>query len=298
MKVCVACGSDRCDDRWHCEACGFAPALTDGFLSFLLADRITDIAYRADLVRELAELEPSSFWFRARADLVSWAALSYFPRIERLLDVGCGAGYILERLRNDLPAAHLVGGDALLEGLEIAARRVPSASFYRMDATKIPFRRAFDIVTALDVLEHVDDDIAAIDEIASAVRPGGGMIVTAPQHRSLWSAQDVGAGHVRRYRAGQLRRRLESRGLEIVRATSFVSLLLPLLAVSRWTGEARRRGSEIDVLATLRPRRLERPLSATMRLERGLIRLGASFPFGGSVMVVARPRRHPLGAPG
>ena len=70
-----------------------------------------------------------------------------------------------------------------------------------MDARNIPFRDEFDVIGAFDVLEHIDEDVAVIDEVRKALRPGGGFLMSVPQHPALWSQQDERAFHVRRYTA-------------------------------------------------------------------------------------------------
>jgi len=68
----------------------------------------------------------------------------------------------------------LAGSEIFSAGLAFVAMRVPSAAFYQMDARNIPFRDEFDIIGAFDVLEHIEDDVAVIDQVAKALRPGGG----------------------------------------------------------------------------------------------------------------------------
>jgi SAM-dependent methyltransferase len=118
------------------------------------------------------------------------------------------------------------------EGLAIARERVPDATFFLADARTFDAPKAYDVVGAFDVLEHIDDDAAAIGRLYVATAPGGGALITVPQHPALWSSRDEYACHVRRYRRRELIARLESAGFQIVRATSFVSLLLPLMALS------------------------------------------------------------------
>jgi SAM-dependent methyltransferase len=154
-----------------------------------------------------------------------------------------------------------------------------------MDARHIPFRDEFDALLALDVVEHIEDDRAALHEMAQALRPGGVLILTVPQHPWLWSALDEWSGHKRRYERHELRARLAGAGLRVERLTSFSSFVLPLLVLAR----RRPKPAVFDPLAELR---ISRPLNALLRLpsalERGLIGAGVSFPAGGSLLAVAR----------
>jgi SAM-dependent methyltransferase len=86
-----------------------------------------------------------------------------------------------------------------------------------MDAQRIPYREEFDVAGAFDVIEDVENDRAVLQELRTALAPGGGLILTVPQHPALWSEYDVRAGHVRRYRASELRAKVigvGSRSLE------------------------------------------------------------------------------------
>lgn len=289
MRVCTACGSPARDDDWTCPSCGHAPPTVDGFRSFAPGLAAEHPGFRPDHFPELARLEGGSFWFRARNELIMWALAAYFPRVQRLLEIGCGTGFVLASIRDAFPAIELSGSEVLSAGLAFAATRVPSAELYQMDATSIPFRDHFDVIAAFDVLEHIDDDGAAIDAVAGALRPGGGFLLSVPQHPALWSPQDEAAQHVRRYTAGRLRRLLVARGFEIVHSTSFVSLLLPLMVASRLRARTYRSEAPFDVMDELRrPRALDAVLERIMAAERGLIRAGVSFPVGGSLLVVAR----------
>jgi len=192
----------------------------------------------------------------------------------------------LQGLHAALPALKLTASDAAGGGLEIARSRVPAASFIQEDARALDARNAFDVVGAFDVLEHIPEDEAVMAGLFRAARPGGGALITVPQHQWLWSRADDFGHHVRRYRRIEMVEKLRRAGFEIVRATSFISLLLPALAISRWL-DARRTTPfdcrEFEVSSTVNA-----GLSSVLSIERGLIRAGVSWPAGGSLLVVAR----------
>jgi SAM-dependent methyltransferase len=144
----------------------------------------------------------------------------------------------------------------------------------------------FDAVGAFDVIEHIKDDELVLREIHGSLRPGGGLIVTVPQHRWLWSHQDTAACHVRRYEAGELRQKVRRAGFSVLFETSFMSVLLPLMYLSR----IRKKDVEnYDPLAELRiGKAMNRMLLSMMQFEGFLIRSGLRMPFGGSRLLVAR----------
>jgi SAM-dependent methyltransferase len=289
VRVCPACGSTRCDDAWTCADCGHRPAIVDGYPAFAPDLAAENAGFRSEFFAELAALEAESWWFRARNELIAWAATTYAPDCERFLEIGCGTGFVLGRIHEALPAAELWGSEIFSAGLAIAAGRVPSARFLQMDARAIPFRDQFDVIGAFDVLEHIEEDEAVLAAVHDALRPAGVLMLTVPQHPALWSPQDVHAGHVRRYTASGLRRKVEAAGFEIVRSASFVSMLLPMMFASRLRMRRATNDPDFDAIETLRqPRLVNRALAAVMRVEVGLVRRGVSFPAGGSLLVVAR----------
>ena len=290
MKVCAACGSARIDGAWRCADCGNQPEMMDGVTAFAPALAASGAGFREDYFADLAAIEAGSFWFRARSALIIWAMRRYLPNPRNFLEIGCGTGFVLRGLRGAFPSAELSGSEVFTAGLAFAAERVPSARFYQMDAREIPFRDEFDAIGAFDVIEHIEEDEAVMAEVGRALRPGGSFLITVPQHPALWSAQDEHAFHVRRYVARDLRRKLEAAGFEILRMTSFVSLLLPMLFASRRRMPAAA-SSDFDAIDAVRlPWVVNRILEVVMAVERAVIRGGVSFPAGGSLLVVARKR--------
>ena len=235
---------------------------------------------------QIRAAETRHFWFRARLRLVQWTLRRYFPAAERLLDVGCGTGFVLEGVRQSAPSLALAGCDLRIETLDIARQRVPGALLFAADMTSLPFASEFDVVTALDVLEHMDDDLAAFEGLLKVIKPGGGLILTVPQHPWLWSAVDDFSCHRRRYTRAALEGKARTAGFDIVRGTSFFAVTLPMLALSRfWRRGAFDPGAELQI-----PPALNTILGAVLGAESTLVRWGASLPFGSSLMLVARRR--------
>jgi SAM-dependent methyltransferase len=263
--------------------------MLDGYPAFAPDLAAENAGFRSEFFDELALLEAQSWWFRARNDLIAWAATRYEPGCERFLEIGCGTGFVLSGIHAAFPSAELWGSEIYSAGLAIAAERVPSAGFIQMDARAIPFRDHFDVIGAFDVIEHIEEDEVVLREVHEALRPGGALLLTVPQHPALWSPQDVHAGHVRRYTAASLRGKVEAAGFEVVRAASFVSLLLPMMFVSRLRMRTAATDRDFDAIDTLRqPRAVNVALETVMTVERSLIRRGLSFPAGGSLLMVAR----------
>ena len=103
-----------------------------------------------------------------------------------------------------------------------------------LDGPELPLPDdAFDVVTALDVLEHIADDRHALREIARVMKPGGLLLATVPAHRWMWGAQDEISHHFRRYSAPEMRDRVEVAGFDLERLTYFNSILFAPIAAVR-----------------------------------------------------------------
>ncbi len=286
MKVCPACEQRFEGGRWACPRCGVSPERRGPYLAFAPGGAGLD-GYDADFFSTLAAMEPGNYWFEARNRLLVWALDRYFPAAASFLEIGCGTGFVLAAIRRARPALALAGAEVFSEGLAFAESRVPGATLFQMDARRIPFEEEFDVIGAFDVLEHMDDDGAVLGQMFRAARRGGGVLLTVPQHPWLWSAVDAHARHKRRYTRRRLLDAVRAAGFAVARATSFVSLLLPLLLASRLARRAGRHAD--DPLPELRVRGgVNAALAAVLAVERALITRGASFPAGGSLLVVAR----------
>ncbi len=286
MIKCPACGFSHQTGDASCGQCGFFTCEVDGFPAWAPSLAHEGGGFKAAHFAELASLEAGNFWFNARNALITWALEKYFPRLDSLLEIGCGTGYVLTEVSRAFPRARLVGSEIFTAGLGFAATRVPTASLVQMDARSIPYVDEFDVVAAFDVIEHIAEDVAVLHNLYQAVKPGGGLLLTVPQHQWLWSAADDYACHERRYSDAELQGKLVGAGFEIVRSTSFVSLLLPAMLISRRRDSQK---DDYDPLAEFRIRPwLDSILGHILGLERLLIRVGVNFPMGGSRLIVAR----------
>ncbi len=294
MKRCLRCDGRFDTADWRCPACSHAPEMRSGFPAFTAEASEGAIAYDASRFAVLAQVQDRHFWFTARNALIVWALRRQFPAARRFLEIGCGSGNVLSALSAALPQLSLEGGEAHASALRLARERVPGARLSHMDARAIPYAEEFDVVGAFDVIEHVDEDALVLRQMFAASRPGGGIVITVPQHRWLWSHRDEFAGHRRRYARRELLGKIAAAGFTAAWATSFMSLLLPLMALSRLR---QREAHSFDADSELRVGAgANRVLAAAMAVERWFIRCGASLPAGGSLLAVAhKPMR---GTPG
>lgn len=285
MSTCPACGLPTAGES--CMACGDKPEMIGGFRAYAPELAREAPGYDPQHYEKLAKLESNNFWFRARNALILHAFGKYFPKSGHYLEVGCGTGFVLSAISDAFPALEISGSEIFVEGLSFAVQRAPKADLFQMDARSIPFTGTFDVIGAFDVLEHIDDDMHVMAELRKALKPGGGLIVTVPQHTWLWSIQDEIAHHARRYESHEMERKLVQAGFEIRWNSSFVSLLLPALMLSRMTARKTSHDASDPFREFGIPGWLNWILLSIMGVERALIRLGIRFPLGGSKIIVA-----------
>lgn len=287
MKICNVCEQHFDSVKWICPYCYYKPKLIEGYLAFAPELAENSDSYEPQLFAQLATLEAKNFWFRSRNHLLIWALQHYFPHATTLLEIGCGTGYVLSGIGKALPQLTLYGSELFTVGLGFAAQRLSRAEFFQMDARKLPFENEFDIIGAFDVLEHIKEDTIVLTEMYRAVHQGGGIILSVPQHPWLWSQADDYAHHVRRYRAPELKAKVENTGFKVIRMTSFVSLLLPLMLLSR----LQQRLPNLNYDPTLELRIsgwMNASLESILHLERAIIRAGVSLSAGGSLLLIAK----------
>jgi len=181
---------------------------------------------RSEAYGSIYEKEEGHWWFRTRrAVLREMLREAELPSSARVLDVGCGTGGNLRFLASYGEAE---GCDCAEEALEYCARR----GFHQTklaDACRLPYGEcAFDLVTCLDVLEHVRLDALAFSELARVARPGGYVLVTLPAGPRLYSSFDCLCGHLRRYSPAQVRTLAGAAGVEVVRMTRYTALAHPV----------------------------------------------------------------------
>lgn len=235
------------------------------------------------LLRQHLELEERHWWFVARRRIVLGVLERHLGRKRDLeiLDAGCGGGATLWSLRRYGRARGMELSEEAVRYARERDREVVPGSIERL-----PFAAGeFDLALALDVVEHVPDDLRALEELRRVLRPGGSLLVTVPALRMLWSAHDVANGHYRRYTLGELRRRLEAAGFEVVTATYFNTLLLPLILAIRGLQRLRLREAASDVSELPAP--LNSLLAHIFGMEAPLAGRGA-LPVGVSALCVAR----------
>lgn len=232
---------------------------------------------------DLYALEKGHFWFESRNTLIEYFVEKYLKGQKSFLEIGCGTGFVLERLSKSKSFV-LSGSELFLEGLKFARARSPHIDFFQADARSLPFENKYNAIGAFDVLEHIQEDEDVLKSCFKALKSKGFIFISVPQHMWLWSVQDEVACHKRRYTRQALCAKLRGAGFEIKETTSFVTTLLPAMLLSRLGKK-----NEKDVLSELKIHPiLNKIFRMGMKFDHFLITRGFPLPVGGSLFMVGQ----------
>jgi SAM-dependent methyltransferase len=230
------------------------------------------------------------WWIRSRREVIRQTLESLDRgKASRILDIGSGSGLFYDELKGFGTVISLEYSEKGTSHL--MKKGIPDV--VRADAESLPFKdRSFDIVTCIDVMEHLNDDEGMIREVARVLNGGGYFIMTVPAYRFLWSDDDVLVHHKRRYTRKELYAML-SREFQVLKGTyRFFFIFFPTLLKFKINSMKRRlKGKRYELKNSLdaKPSRLTNlVLSRIMGLENALIGRGMSFPFGVNILIVAR----------
>lgn len=265
--------------------------------------------YPAGGFEQLYQMQRKHFWFVGRHKFL----LELLTRVCKasgrvklsILDAGCGAGgwiNYLKETQKGLFERYAVG-DSSEVGLTLAKAALGSSSeYYHLDLYRLEMKEEWDVISLLDVIEHLEDDGLALEEVSKALKPGGIALISVPAFSFLWGWHDVDSGHKRRYTRRSLSELAVSAGLNLVDSRYFMFYLSPLYMIAR--------SRVFRVLSQwclkLKPRLFEASSNSDHYgglANRGLAKIFAletpvghviRFPFGTSVVAVfEKPERVP-----
>lgn len=234
----------------------------------------------------MRQVEQSHWWFCARREILSDQIRALrLPPDARILEVGCGTGGNLQMLAQ----FGLVTGLEPDEPSRRYAQEVSGACVLQgaLPASLPKFDGPFDLVAALDVIEHLDDDAASLVAISRLLKPGGTLLTTVPAHPWMWSQHDRTHHHKRRYRRADFLGLVRNAGLSVKKISYFNSLLFAPIAFVRLVN---RGGTSVPSGDATPPAVLNRALRLLFSSEKRLLRI-ANLPFGVSLLVLAEKPR-------
>jgi SAM-dependent methyltransferase len=235
------------------------------------------------IYEQMAELDDTHWWYVARRKVLQSLIQRRIRPLAgaRILEVGCGTGHNLEMLeRFGRVDAIEIDSEARAIAQKRLGRTIAAA---RLPALRGIERRAYDLVAALDVVEHIDDDRATVRALASCLKPGGKLLVTVPAHQWMWSRHDELNHHKRRYSKRALRHLIEESPLRLDCIGYFNSILFPVAVAARLASRASGKGGGGD---SLPPKPLNYVFERAFAAERRLV--GAlPLPPGLSLFAIA-----------
>jgi SAM-dependent methyltransferase len=235
---------------------------------------------------QMYSLESFYWWFVARRRLLDWVLgrLSRELRRPVIFDAGCGTGINYSVLAK---YGETISSDSSEEALRFSRERGVEG-LVRCRVEGLPFGAdTFDLITALDMLEHIDDDLGALAELRRVAKKGGRLVITVPAYGFLWSEHDEALHHRRRYAASELRNKLTRAGFEVERVSYYITLLFFPILFARFAQSVFKKSVYPKTSHILLPAWLNSLLIVILDLERFLLRW-INLPFGVSLVCLAR----------
>ena len=182
--------------------------------------------YNAKGLDNLYKAENKHFWFIARKEFILQNLKKHINKNAKIIEIGAGTGNVSRYfMQNGYENAV---GEMHFNGLKYA-KSYGIKDCYQFNLLNIPFEKEFDVVCMFDVLEHIEDDNLALQNIHKALNGGGKIVLTVPAHMWLWNRDDRIGGHKRRYTKKELKEKLEKNGFKVINIRYFFIGITPLL---------------------------------------------------------------------
>ncbi len=234
-------------------------------------------------------LEDTYWWFVGRHRMIESLLRSRYSedaasKAERcILDIGCGTGAMSARLER---WGRVVSADFSELALQFSRRRGLN-HLVGADAMKLPFAsNQFDALVAMDMLEHLPNDKAALTEFARVLKPGGRVLATVPAYPHLWGEHDVALMHLRRYIRKELQERFTEAGLQVEKLTHTMMTLYPLLTMQRRLSARKPHHDPPQAAMPMVPGPVNAILTSLVGAENAVARR-TNLPFGSTILCVA-----------
>jgi len=236
---------------------------------------------------KLYQFENYYWWHIGRSRIIYKLLKNYLPPASSLdiLDVGCGTGINLGILAK---FGRVVGLDSSKEALQFARKR-GFTNLRQGRAEKLPFaNKFFDLVTALDVIEHIADDLRALQEFHRVLTDDGLLLITAPAYQFIWSEHDEALHHFRRYTASQIHQKLNQAGFRVIKRSYIITFNFPLILGYRLLrGLFPKNASAPQTSYVVLPRFFNNFLIFSLKIEAQLLKY-LNLPFGTSVVCLCQ----------
>jgi len=179
----------------------------------------------------LYEAENKLFWSIFRKEYILEKFEKFVNKNSKIIEIGAGTGNVSRYLMKN-GYKNISVGEMHLNGLRYA-KTYGIDNCYQFDLLKTPFENEYDIVSMFDVLEHIEDDILALEQCYKMIKNDGFVVITVPAHMWLWNRSDRVVGHKRRYSKEELQQKVESVGFKTIEVKYFFILITPLLFIRK-----------------------------------------------------------------
>ncbi len=236
--------------------------------------------------RQLETLEKTYWWHVGRKDIIKKQLHKYFEGKNKIkiLNIGCGAGNTIGLLEEFGEVKNI---DVSKTAVSIAKQNGYKNVFI-YDGKNIPFKKnCFDIIVALDVLEHIENDFKSLKLWKKYLKSGGYLILTVPAYQWLWSEHDEALHHYRRYSASNLHRKLNLAGYGVIKRTYAIILFLPVIVGYRFVRSFFSGKKNINTSYVILPKLINSILILILKIESRIL-IHLSMPFGTSILFLAK----------
>lgn len=247
------------------------------------------VDYNVKGLDNLFQAEEKHFWFITRKEFIYQQMKKNIDKSSKIIEIGAGTGNVARYLQKN-GYGNISVGEMHRNGLKYA-QSYGIQNCYQFDLLRTPFENEFDTVCLFDVLEHIEEDNLAIQNVFKMLTENGQIVLTVPSHMWLWNRDDTIAGHKIRYTKKQLLQKLKNNGFEIVNARYFFISIVPLLLLRRLVNKDLGNAVETEEYAqdiSMNPM-INNILLFISRIEN---KINDFLPnlFGGSLFVIARKK--------
>lgn len=250
-------------------------------------DNNTD--YNLQGLDNLYKEEERHFWFIVRKEFIFEQMKKVIDKSSKIIETGSGTGNV-SRYLSGKGFANISVGEMHRHGLRYA-KSYGIDECYQFDLLRTPFNSEFDVVCMFDVLEHIEEDCLALENVYKMLKNDGQIVLSVPAHQWLWNRSDVIAGHKRRYTKKSLNHALNSAGFDVVVSKYFFISIIPLLYLRTLLNKDAKQDERYDERTreiSMYPV-MNKILLSVSRIENKINKFLPNI-IGGSLFVIARKR--------
>ncbi len=236
------------------------------------------------LYTEMYHKEKDNWWFKGKRLAIHALISKYIPQHTSVLDIGCGTGIILKEFQSK--GKDVYGTDISNEAIQFAQKR-GLTNIFNIDFSKEPIpQKYFDLILCLDVLEHIENDKAALLNITKNMQADSHLLLTVPAFPLLWGADDIVLHHKRRYTKKQLTELFNACGLRIIKSSYSNFFIFPLVFALRWLDKLRPNHRPESTIK-MAPKFINEIALLFYKFEAWFLKR-FNFPFGSSIICLAK----------